>query len=529
MKRTAKGAAETIARYSNMRYALVVEGILVGIGAGALSVLYRFILEKANDIRAAALSFYTKGGLLPCLVWFAVLLLLALLTAFLLKWEPLIAGSGIPQVEAEMHGRMSPVWWRVILGKLAGGFFCIAAGLSLGREGPSIQLGAMAGKGISRSLGRLRTEERFLLTCGASAGLAAAFNAPLAGVMFALEEVHKNFSALVLVSAMAASVTADLISKLFFGVTPVFRFEVLGMVPLWTFGAVVLLGIICGVLGVVYNKTLVFSQKLYQKLPTAAARLVPAFLIAGVLGFVMPEVLGGGHHMIEGLTEGGGMALQTILLLLAVKFLFSMVSFGSGAPGGIFFPLLVLGAYIGGAFGQAVTSALGLDSAYLTNFIILAMAGYFSAIVRAPITGIILISEMTGSFQHLLTLSVVSITAYVTAEALKSKPVYESLLENLLRRQGRQMPRNEKEKVIISAGVDQGSRAAGKRVHELALPSHCVLVAIHGSRGEVIPRGDTVIEPGDTLVALTDSDRQAEVQEALDVLTTLRSLSELSI
>ena len=136
---------------------------------------------------------------------------MAVLVGRLVKWEPMISGSGIPQVEGEVLGKLSQNWKRVLPAKFAGGFLCLLGGLSLGREGPSIQLGAMGGQGVSRLLDRGKTEERYLMTCGASAGLAAAFHAPLAGVMFALEEIHKGFSVSLLISVMTASVTADYI------------------------------------------------------------------------------------------------------------------------------------------------------------------------------------------------------------------------------------------------------------------------------------------------------------------------------
>ena len=134
--------------------------------------------------------------------WFAVLLVLAAIVAKLVTYEPMISGSGIPQLEGEMTGKLDQVWWKVLPAKFFGGFLCLLGGLALGREGPSIQLGAMVGKGVSRGLDRGKTEEKFLLTCGASAGLSAAFHAPLAGVMFSLEEVHKNFSVSVLLSVI---------------------------------------------------------------------------------------------------------------------------------------------------------------------------------------------------------------------------------------------------------------------------------------------------------------------------------------
>ena len=516
MKKTEEWKArQLIHRYGSLRTQLVLEGLLVGIVAGLVSSFYRYALVKADDIRNAVLAF-CDGNLLRMAGWLVVLALLAVAVTKLLQWEPMTSGSGIPQVEAEIAGYIRPKWWRVIVGKIAGGFLCIVGGLSLGREGPSIQLGGMAGKGVSRILGRFRLEEHFLITCGASAGLSAAFNAPLAGVMFALEEVHKNFSAMVLLSCMTASLVADYIANSIFGMRPVFSFVVEDMIPLGGYVYIILLGALCGVLGVFYNKVLLASQTAYKKLgflPQTVRIMIP-FLCAGLLGFAMPEVLGGGHGMIEALYDGN-MVLSAILVLLLVKFLFSMVSFGSGAPGGIFFPLLVLGAYVGGAYGTALVDWFGFDPDFMANVVIIAMAALFSSIVRAPVTGIVLISEMTGSFSHLLSLSTAALVSYVVAEQLKSKPVYESLTERLL--SGRKVKVAKGiagAKSIITSIIEEGSQADGCLVQDLGLSSSCLLVSVMRGAEELIPRGQLRLKAGDQLATMV-SERDLAAMESV--------------
>lgn len=508
-------AGQMVRRFGSLRTTLVLEGLLVGVAAGLVSVLYRYALARADDIRNIALT-WCAGEPLRMVGWFVVLIVLAALVSLLLKWEPMISGSGIPQVEAEIAGYLRPHWLRVIIGKIVGGFLCIVAGLSLGREGPSIQLGGMAGKGISRSLGRFRLEEHFLITCGASAGLSAAFNAPLAGVMFALEEVHKNFSAMVLLSCMASSLVADYIANGIFGMDPVFSFRTFGMIPLSGYGYILLLGVVCGVLGAFYNKVLLASQTAYKKLsglPQVVKIIIP-FVCAGALGFVMPEVLGGGHGMIHFLGNENP-ALSLILLLLLVKFLFSMVSFGSGAPGGIFFPLLVLGAYIGGAYGSVAVTWFGFDRSFMANLIIIAMAALFSAIVRAPVTGIVLISEMTGTFSHLLSLSTASLAAYLVAELLRSKPVYESLTERLLAgRKGQLAGGAAQKKSIITSVVEQGSEADGCLIQDLGLPTTCLVVSVTRGAEELIPRGKMRLKAGDQIATMV-SERDLAAMESV--------------
>ncbi len=484
MNHDAKG---TIKRAERFQVILIGEGILVGAIAGFVVLFYRIVLGYAGQWTQKILTF-TKGNPLRMAGWLIVLVLLACVVARLLKYESMISGSGIPQLEGEMAGKLDQVWWKVLPSKFLGGFLCMLGGLALGREGPSIQLGAMVGKGISRGLDRGKTEEKFLLTCGASAGLAAAFHAPLAGVMFSLEEVHKNFSVSVLVSVMSASLTADFLSSTILGMDSVFQFDILKALPMEYYWMILLLGVVLGITGAFYNWFTLKAQECYQK-----------------------------ATLIEELTHTE-MMLGTILLLLLGRFLFSAISFGSGAPGGIFFPLLVIGGFIGGAFAAVGVQFFGLDSMYINNFVLLAMAGYFSAIVRAPLTGIILIFEMTGSLSQMLSLAIVSIVAYVVATLLRSKPIYESLLDRLLAKQGVQVSEGHGQKILTNYVIHQGSRVEETRICDTEWPDNCLLVAIQRGAEELIPRGQTRLLAGDVLVTMTDERDMPIIHEKMQQL-----------
>lgn len=512
MVRDSRSISKILKRFHSFRYILVLEGIGVGAAAGLVTVLFRISLEQADVFRQTIGGYMADHTwFLP--VWLLILLGLAALVTLLLKWEPFISGSGIPQVEGELQGYLHQTWWRVLLAKLAGGVLSIGAGLSLGREGPSIQLGAMTGKGVSRLARRNRTEEKMLMTCGASAGLAAAFNAPFAGVLFSLEELHKNFSVEVLLSTMSASITADFISRNVFGLQPVFDFSAARMMPLKSYWLVMVLGLLLGLLGVLYNLCIQKAQSLYSRIPWPYVKTLLPFLLAGILLLVYPDVLGGGHNLVEQVSEGMGLPL--LLVLFIVKFLYSMISFGSGAPGGIFLPLLVLGAVAGGAFSGAL-NLCGMENE-LQNFVILGMAGLFSAIVRAPVTGIILISEMTGSFSHLLTLSLISLTAYAVADLLKSKPVYDLLLARLLRQcvdTAKADPSDEK--VLVETPVCHGAAVCGRQIQDIRWPAHSLIVSVKRGDTELVPHGDTRLMAGDQLVLLCDERDSRRVYEALE-------------
>ena len=347
----------TINRYRSFRYELILEGVAVGAIAGAVVVAFRYLIGYADTLLNTILD-YGKANTWFIPVWFLILAAAAFAVAGLLKWDSLISGSGIPQVEGEIIGEIDECWWRVLIAKLGGGILSLGCGLSLGREGPSIQLGAMAAKGFSRLTRRVKTEEKLLITCGASAGLSAAFNEPIAGILFSLEEVHKHFSPELLLSSMAASITSDFVSRNVFGLKPVFTFTITHMMPLNTYGHVLLLGVLIGTMGVVYNTVLSKTQDLYGKIPWPVVRVLIPFMFAGVFGFLYRGVLGGGHALVEEMSAGD-FVLGSLCLLLVVKFCFSMVSFGSGAPGGIFLPLLVLGAIIGSIYYRVIAACAG--------------------------------------------------------------------------------------------------------------------------------------------------------------------------
>lgn len=411
---------------------LIGKSLIVGAVASLSAIAYRAVLSKSDALCHTLFRFADSPPHIALL--FLLLILVGLVVGRITESEPLIKGSGIPQLEGQFHGHLSPNPLAVLIKKFIGGALCIVCGLSLGREGPSIQLGAMTGQLTEQRLPKSNDEDKkLLLLCGACAGLASAFNAPLAGIAFALEETYKKITPKVVLAAASACIVADVVSKAFFGMAPALDMPQIDTPPLSMILIYPIVGICCGCLGVLFNKTLISTQKLYKKLPVRDTyRIVIPFLFAGVFGLVLPEVLGGGHHIITHLSAEG-MAMGPMVLLLIAKFAFTMICFCSGAPGGIFFPLLVLGALSGGILGGSACALLGLPEASMITFLLLGMVGMFSGIVRAPITGVILVAEMSGSLTQFLGLVVVSAVSALVANMLGSKPIYDELLENMLR------------------------------------------------------------------------------------------------
>ncbi|NLL18013.1 MAG: ClC family H(+)/Cl(-) exchange transporter [Clostridia bacterium] len=502
----------------------LIKSILIGLLAGIVVILYRWMLTWAEEI-SFFLFAYIKDNSYLMIGAVPVLALVGFLIGTLVSRFSMIGGSGIHLVKGVIMGYFQNSWLATLLAKFFGGTVSILAGFSLGREGPSIQLGACVGEGVGNKLANSVTEKKVLIASGASAGLAAAFNAPLAGAVFALEEIFKYFSPIILLSTMVSAVVADFVSTMVFGFSPVFDFEVSGVIPQSGYWLLFILGVVLGAAGAFYNHVLVSVQKMYKKcmwVNTKTRPIVPA-ITALIFALFFPIVLGSGQRIISELYSGNGLGF--LLLILVLKFAFSMISFGSGAPGGIFFPMLVMGATIGALFGNIAVSYLAFDPSLFNNFVIISMAGFFTAIVRAPITGIILLVEMSGSFASLLSLTLVSIVAYVTADLLKSVPIYDALLDNLLKESDPAAPDYPGDKKItLEVVVQHGALIDGKLVKEIDLPRNCLLIAIKRGERDIIPRGDTRILAGDTLVLMTDLSQEVATRKVLSRITTCINL-----
>lgn len=476
--------------------------LLVGLFSGLVAVGFRGALAQADRGRDAVVDLVRAHP-----AWaFPLPLLLGLVGASLAvylvrRFAPEAAGSGIPHVKAVLHG-LSPMHWRRLLAvKFAGGVAGIGAGLGLGREGPTIQMGAAVGQMVGAWFSCTMRERRTLIAAGAGAGLAAAFNAPLAGLVFVLEEVQRDFSAGVFTATLIACAVADVTTRLLLGQLPVFHVQVGEIPSLSLLPFAVLLGVIAAFLGVLFNRVLLRSLDFFGRL-----RHWPAWMTGGLVGLCAggvaifaPLAVGGGQRLLE-VTLAGQLPLLALAGFFVLRFALTMASYGCGAPGGIFAPLLVLGAQIGlgvGAFaGRFVPEAMS----HPHIFAVVGMAAYFTAIVRAPLTGIVLMVEMTGSYALVLPLLAACLTAYGVADFLGDRPVYEALLERELLRS--QSGVDLEGPMLLDLVVAPGASFEGKRVRDLGLPPGSIIVSVRRGVREEVPTADSRLAAGDQISVL---------------------------
>ena len=468
---------------------LLIDGILVGLAAGIVGASYRLLIGYSEKLVHYTADFI-KTGFIYKIGLLLILILLALFSGFLLKREPMASGSGIPQVSAEITGRLNSNPLRVLIYKITGGLTASLGGLSLGREGPSIQLGAMSGKLVSRILKKDSVKEKYLITCGASAGLSIAFGAPLAGVLFSIEEVHKQITKKIVICCFSAAVVANIV-----GQTAIFKFPDIPYVEVSIYPWVAFLGIILGLFGTFYNVTIKILFKIYEYLKlNIVFRPQVAFLISFILFIFYPIVLGSGHSLVEFLIENK-FSFMFLLTLYFIKTLFSLISFTSGVAGGIFLPILIQGAILGTLFSNF------FDPKYTALFVILSMSGYLTAIVRSPITSIILLFEMTQKLNYFLPIALCCLFAYITANILGTKPVYEYLLDRILT--SNKLGDDELEmEVEILTTISNDSSLIGKEIREIDWTKGVLVSHIERSGREIVPKGSTILEANDKLTVI---------------------------
>lgn len=428
-------AASEISGLLRILVVAAVSGALTGIIGG----FFHSLLDGTHHALINTLSFWRShpeslplpGWLLAAIVGATCLAL----ARWLVRFSPTAGGSGIQQVEAVMHGEARPSPLNALPIKFLGGILAIAPGSALGREGPTVHMASIIGSACGRAASLSRKDSFLLYTAVAGAGLSVAFNAPLAGVAFVLEEVAKTVTLRRLLVCMTAVSSATLTLWATFGNVVIFHMTPSDPVDLLTLLLLTLVGALMGGLGAAYNHAIIFSINAFDRFstvpPEARAALVGA--IVGLTGWFYTEALGGGEAQVQQLLNGEVALTFSLVMLLATRWVMGPMCYATGVPGGIFSPLLLIGALAGTLLCQLFAAASGLPME-ITSFALIGMAAFFASVVRAPFTGILLITEMTGSTAHMVPLLTGSIAAVVVATLLRNAPIYDELRARALPR-----------------------------------------------------------------------------------------------
>ena len=411
---------------------LALLSLVAGAAAGLVGAAFRLALDRADRLRGALISADLGGPVAGCLIVVAVCAVATALSAWLVRrYSPYASGSGIPHVESVLKGEVPPAPLRLVPVKFAGGVFAIGAGLALGREGPSVQMGASVADLVGRVFRRSDRDCRVLLAAGAGAGLATAFNAPIAGAVFVLEELVRRFDVRITIATLGASASAIGVARVVLGNTSDFSVDVPPYAGFGTLPFHLALGVLAGVLGILYNRTLLGMLAVgdrFRRWPVEA-RAGAVGAAVGALGWAMPNLVGGGDPITQR-TLVGVESAGLLAALFAARFVLGGVSYAARTPGGLFAPMLVLGAQSGVWLGMLFRGLLPDLAPDPTVLGVVGMAAFFTAVVRAPVTGIILVTEMTSSFTQLLPLLGASFAAMLVPTLTGDAPIYDSLRES---------------------------------------------------------------------------------------------------
>jgi len=395
--------------------------IAIGAIVGAVIVAFILLTERLGT------RMYPAGGA----AWRRILVPIAgsLLTGYLLfKFFPQARGSGIPQTKTALFVRNGRILFSTVVGKF---FLCstsLASGIALGREGPSVQIGAGIASVLGRKLGLRPDRVKALVPVGSAAALAAAFNTPIAAVLFTLEEVMGDMHAPVLGSIVLSSATAWMVLHLLLGDNPLFHVQGYQLVHPAEFIIYAILGVLGGLVSVAFVKLLLWQRKKFLALPikTRAFQPVVGGILVGLLAWKVPAVMGVGYSYV-GIALNGQMALKLLILLVVLKLLATTTCYASGNAGGIFGPSLFIGAMLGGTVGEVAHHFFPAYTATAGAYALVGMGTAFAGIIRTPMTSVIMIFEITRDYTIIVPLMISNMIAIILSRKLQPEPIYEAL------------------------------------------------------------------------------------------------------
>ena len=416
------------------RSKIILQAVMVGLISGLLVVFFKVSINKLFEFIQ---NFISQFDLSHKLLIFPLITTLGGLISGVLvfKFAPETKGSGIPFVKMVMARMGNITRVRTIVVKFLAGVAGIGTGLSLGREGPSVQLGAGAGALVGKIFKMKGTDQGKLIAAGAGSAIGATFNAPIAGTIFVLEELVNKFSASLLFPVLVATVTASSVARHFLGNNPSFTIPYITHdLSFEGISVCIILGIVAGFLGVAFAKIIYKNNEFFEKMDKIPNWLKPAIagFGIGVIGIFIPYVLGSGNLSVDLLLQHK-LALSVVVLVFAVKFFVTSFCFGSGAAGGIFLPMLMLGSFL----GYIVASIFNMFGFHV-DVVVMAMIGmgaFLASVARTPITAVVMVFEMTAGYTHILPIMLSAAIADLIAEKLNHRPIYASLIVNQVKSQ----------------------------------------------------------------------------------------------
>ncbi|MCM1043081.1 MAG: ClC family H(+)/Cl(-) exchange transporter [Corallococcus sp.] len=515
-------------KYSNYLKNVVVPclvyGAFTGIAVGTVVYFFKlgaeFLVEKSVELYKAVSA---NPAYIPLV--FAVLVLLAVAMHFMHKWAAETKGGGIPRAEGVLRGILTFRWLRSAIAVIVNSYISFFAGLPLGSEGPSVLLGTSLGAGTSKLPLSHNSWDRYIMTGGASAGFAVATNAPLSGIIFALEEAHKRFTPMILLMAFSSVLFATATSNLWTMAighesVPLFVIPQMPQLALSDVWIMLLLGVAVGLVACLFNFLIFKLGILWEtklKKVHSLIRLVSVFVLVGVMGLLLPDALGGGGGLIVKVTDINFAPLYMLIILFAVKFVMISLCTSTGATGGMFIPMLCVGALLGALMGKLFV-AMGMSQDLYVAVVLISMTAFMGASTRAPLTAMVFIVESTWQFTNLFYVGVTVFISFFIAEILKVEPLYDVLLDRMIEKQNEG---KTSEIVKFKYVVKQGSFAVGKSVRDILWPANTKVrdISSDDSVKRMDDDGEKKIYAGDVVTLQCQTfDRAATEKELSEIL-----------
>ncbi len=493
-------------------------GIICGSITGAFIFLFKLAAKKVETV-SRSLYDLADGKPIYIALTFAVLIISALLMYLLHKKIPEIRGGGIPRSEGVLRGVLSFRWFKTWAGTFIGSMISFFCGLPLGSEGPAVLMGTSVGRMCGNISKNKTTWNRYIMTGGAGAGFAVATGAPLSGILFALEEIHKRFTPMLVLtvsmSVISATYINQLLCSLFDMSANLFHLDGFAQFELSHIGYLLLLGVMVACAVALFDSSIEFFGNLTKRIKflTAPVKLIAVFVITGILAFCFNDALYSGHHTIEQVMENNKTAIF-LFILFAVRLIMMLFVTDSSVTGGIFIPTLAIGAAFS-ALSAKLLLAMGMEESLFPAVVFLGMCAFIGGTLRAPLTSTVLFLELSGQFSNMLFVALVIFTVTFITEMTNQTPFYDHALEKMEHAQ------NQGREPIIACfemTVSHNSFVVGKAVRDVMWPSSSVVVSIKRAdetKKDLDNDGEKKLYAGDTLVLRARFFEEDEIRKLL--------------
>lgn len=470
-------------------------GVLTGALVYGFKCLAHFLVELAHAVYGWVA---VHPACIPLLL--AALAGLAGVSTALLTWCPAARGGGIPSAIGILRGILHFRWLKTLFATVVSACVSFAAGLPLGNEGPSVQIGTALGRGVTRLAGaRNRAWDRYLMTGGASAGFAAATGAPISGIFFALEEAHKRFSPMILMSSLAsvlcASLTVQELSALSGGSATFLTLPTPAVLSLHDMWLPVVIGLAAGVCAVLYALLFRGIDRVWRQRLAALPlfwKVLTVLLLSGAAGLISVQAVGSGHAVMEAIFAQK-LLWSLLLQLLLMKFVLTLLASNTGVTGGLFIPILTIGALIGGLMAPV----LGVSGDRAVTVILIATASFMAATMHTPVTALLFSVEALAGLSNVLYISIGIFLAYTVMETLDVQSINDVVLRHRIADQNRGKVRLTREATVA---VQPGAFAAGKTLRDVFLPDNCLILSVaRRDRVSMANGGEKTLREGDVL------------------------------